>query len=100
MSPLNIYVTDDRFEKRYNSNPSLMKKVSKSDIRQAVTQAIVGVLEKLEIAKPSKKTRKNIGRITKQIKVDWKKAARRNLKAGKHLKNGKTHAKADAQTAA
>ncbi|HZY79064.1 MAG TPA: hypothetical protein VFE50_06035 [Cyclobacteriaceae bacterium] len=77
-----------------------MKKVSKSEIKQAVKEAITGVLEKLEIAKPSKKTQKSIGKISKQIKVDWKKAARKNVKAGKHIKNGKSHSKADAQTAA
>ncbi len=77
-----------------------MKKVSKTDIKQAVSEAITGVLVKLEIEKPSKKTRKSIGKISKQIKGDLKKAARKNIKAGKHVKNGKSHSKADAQTAA
>jgi hypothetical protein len=76
-----------------------MKKVSKSEIRQAVETAIAGVLQKLEILKPSKKTQKGIAKISRQIKDDWKKAARKNQKAGKHLKNGKSHSKSDAAAA-
>ena len=73
-----------------------MKKVSKSEIKQAVETAITGVLAKLEISKASKKTQKSISKISKQIKGDWKKQAHKNQKAGKHLKNGKAHSKAEA----
>lgn len=76
-----------------------MKKVSKSQIKEAVQTAITGVLEKLEIPKPSKKTQKIIVKMSKQLKGDWKKQARKNIKAGKHLKNGKSHSKADATAA-
>jgi tRNA U34 5-carboxymethylaminomethyl modifying GTPase MnmE/TrmE len=74
-----------------------MKKVSKSDIKQAVETAITSVLDKLEISKTSKKTQKSIDKISRQIKGDWKKQARKNQKAvAKHSRNGKAHAKAEA----
>ena len=76
-----------------------MKKISKSEIKQAVETAITGVLEKLSISKASKKTQKSITKISKQIKGDWKKASRKSQKAGKHLKNGKAHSKAEAAAA-
>jgi hypothetical protein len=77
-----------------------MKKVSKSEIKEAVQAAITGVLDKLEIRKPSKKTKKTIGKISKQIKGDLRKAAKKNRKAAKaHTRNGKAHAKAAAATA-
>jgi len=77
-----------------------MKKVSKSEIKEAVQTAITGVLDKLEIKKPSKKTRKTIGKISKQIKGDFKRASKKNLKAAKvHARNGKTSAKAEAAAA-
>lgn len=71
-----------------------MKKISKTEIKQAVESAVSQVLEKLEIAKPSRKTRKTISKISRQIKVDWKKQAKKSLKASKH-RNGKAHAKAE-----
>lgn len=78
----------------------VMKKVTKSDIKQAVETAITGVLDKLEISKASKKTKKSITKISKQIRGDWKKQARKNQKAvAKHSKNGKAHSKADATAA-
>ena len=73
-----------------------MKKISKSEIKQAVETAITGVLEKLEVLKPSKKTKKAISKISKKIKDDWKSQARKNQKAGSRSKNGKSHSKADA----
>lgn len=76
-----------------------MKKVSKSEIKQAVETAITSVLEKLEVKKPSKKTKKTISKISKQIKGDWKKQARKSQKAGIRAKNGKAHAKAEAAAA-
>jgi hypothetical protein len=76
-----------------------MKKVSKSEIKQAVETAITGVLEKLDVKKPSKKTRKAISKISRQIRGDWKKAARKSQKAGNPSKNGKAHSKAEAAAA-
>jgi hypothetical protein len=77
-----------------------MKKVSKSEIKEAVQTAITGVLDKLDIKKPSKKTRKTIGKISKQIKGDFKKAAKKNQKATKaHARNGKAHAKPETTAA-
>jgi len=76
-----------------------MKKVSKSEIKQAVETAITSVLEKLDVSKPSRKTKKAISKISKKIKGDWKKQARKNQKAGSRSKNGKAHAKAEAAAA-
>jgi len=76
-----------------------MKKVTKSEIKQAVEEAITSVLQKLEIVKPSKKTRKSIGKISKRIKGDLKKTAKKKLKGKKSSKNGKVHTKAEAAAA-
>lgn len=74
-----------------------MKKISKTEIKQAVENAMTQVLEKLEIPKPSRKTKKTISKISRQIKVDWKKQAKKSLKSSK--RNGKAHVKATSTAA-
>ena len=74
-----------------------MKKISKTEIKQVVENALTQVLEQLDIPKPSRKTKKTISKISRQIKLDWKKQAKKAQKSNK--RNGKGHAKAESAAA-
>lgn len=63
-----------------------MKKI---EIKETVQNALSPVFVKLAIAKPSKRTKKAISKISRNIKSDLKKQTRKAIKQIKLSKNGK-----------
>ena len=76
-----------------------MKKLKKKEIRQVVDKAIEGALEKLSIAKPSKKTKKVLQKASKKVTSRLKgevKSLKTKVKSVKAHSNGKHSKVADA----
>ncbi|HTE31593.1 MAG TPA: hypothetical protein VK666_14525 [Chryseolinea sp.] len=58
-----------------------MIKTFKSQIRETVNSALVEIVQQLKIEKPSKKTRKAIGRVAKALRSDIKSEAKQRVKS-------------------
>ena len=78
-----------------------MKKISRKEIAHTVEEAMGNALEKLKISKPSKKTKKLLGKVSKKfsgrLKVEVKKQDRKAEKAAKTVKNGTSSRKVKTQ---
>lgn len=57
-----------------------MKKTVKAEIKASVEKALDEVIQTLKIAKPSRKTRKAIARVSKALRSDVKSAMKRQIK--------------------
>ncbi|OOG71123.1 hypothetical protein B0E43_17545 [Algoriphagus sp. A40] len=57
-----------------------MKKLKKNEIAHTVIEAIGGALEKLKIAKPSKKTEKMVDKVSKKISSQLEKEVKKQDK--------------------
>lgn len=57
-----------------------MKKTVKSEIKTTVKKALVEVVQHLKIAKPSRKTRKAISKVSKALRADLKAAMKKEIK--------------------
>lgn len=77
-----------------------MKKTVKSEIKTTVEKALQEVVDHLKIAKPSRKTRKAIARVTKSLRTDLKKSMKKEIKSAtspsKKTSKAKEHAEAGA----
>ena len=71
-----------------------MKKTIKAEIKATVKKALAEVVHNLKIAKPSRKTRKAISKVSKALRADLKGAMKREIKNAttptKSLKSKKT----------
>jgi hypothetical protein len=78
-----------------------MKKISKKDIAHTIEEAMGSALEKLKISKPSKKTIKLLGKVSKKfsgrLKVEVRKLGKKSTKATKTVKNGTSSKKTKTQ---
>ena len=72
-----------------------MKKTIKTEIKETVEKALSEVVQHLKISKPSRKTRKAIGRAAKALRTDVKAEMKKQVKkATKPSKAKKTKAEA------
>jgi len=70
-----------------------MKKIIKSEIKTTVEKALQEVVDHLKIAKPSRKTRKAIARVTKSLRTDIRKAMKKEIKSATSPSKKTTKAK-------
>jgi len=72
-----------------------MKKTIKTEIKETVEKALNDVVQHLKISKPSRRTRKAIGRAAKALRTDVKAEMKKQInEATKPSKTRKTRAKA------
>ena len=72
-----------------------MKKTIKTEIKETVEKALNDVVQHLKISKPSRRTRKAIGRAAKALRTDVKAEMKKQInEATKPSKTKKTRAKA------
>jgi len=72
-----------------------MKKTIKTEIKETVEKALNEVVQHLKISKPSRRTRKAIGRAAKALQTDVKREMKKQIKnATKPATAKKTKAKA------
>jgi hypothetical protein len=61
-------------------NTKLMNKVSKKDVRAAVTNSITSVMSNLHVTEPSKKTTKLLKKVSKKLSLEFTHQLKKQMK--------------------